>query len=165
MTKHPSDSFREIAAPEQKRPQEEQIAPQVHIHPIPAVCDRKPFPVPDHRSQHADDVLVGNAGFPLPAIVPAEDIIIPAHLENPVKDILITVAPVQGHVVFLQPSLRLAGDQHQIPALSDEGQHAVALIPVDQIATAPDFLLKAGFTHPAHQFSAACSAPCPHRQP
>lgn len=150
MGELPSDSSKDIAAPQEKGTQIEQVAPKMRIQPVTTCVCREFFSVPNHRRKHTDDVSVRNIRFPLPAVITAENIIVFSNPQNTVEDILSAVALVEGYIIFFQSSLRFPGNQHQVLILSYKRHHTVALNSVKQIALALNFLLKAGFTHPRH---------------
>ena len=104
--------------------------------------------------QHADDITVSDSVFTFPAVVPADHIIIPAHLQNAVQNILAAVPSVQRDIIFFQPSGFLLNDK-KIPALTDKRKHAVPYSGVNQPSVSGKNLLKCGLTHPMLRFCAA----------
>ena len=101
----------------------------MHIQPVALIRDRELLPIPDYCRQHADDMPVGNAYLPPPAVVSAEDVIIFTHFQNTVEHMLRKGTPVQdvsqilGHsnISVTETYLRVDIEHMRLCSLSLEG--------------------------------------------
>ena len=108
---------------------------------IPEIIRRDTLPVPDHPGHHPQDLRIGDVTFKEGVVVPGDDIAIWKDAKNAVEDVLVP-APVKDNIILFTAAIRLWADLGDIPALTEQGKHAVSYVGVYDIAIGIKHILK-----------------------
>ena len=100
--------------------------------------------VTDDRGQDAQDLLIRD-GFSVDAVIADDPVILRAHLQDPVQDILTVWAAEEDCIVSAATPRGLFLYDHQIPPLSEQGHHAGPLVAIDDVAMLVELFFKGCF--------------------
>ena len=119
----------------------------MYVTPIPKIRHWNGLSISHNRSQNPNNILICDSIFFPPTMIPADDIILLANLQDPMQHIFPARPSIQRDIVFLTSSLRRSFNDHQISSLTKQRHHTGTTVGVNQLPGLLNLLFKCRIIH------------------